>query len=172
MASRTTQLASRLSSAPSSPTLTSLQRRAAQAIRQNKRKRTRAEVQEAKREKWDIIQQKKGQNLGRKALIQNERRSRREDWELGHLAPNRALATAANPYGTIPSELSRGATVPKLWRRKEWGIEVGDRVVIVAKGHRDYGRIGKVERIVAESEEVAVERLNMVSMTQAEALTK
>ncbi|POS88080.1 hypothetical protein EPUL_000293 [Erysiphe pulchra] len=105
-----------------------------------------------------------------KALIQNARSVRREDWELGPLAPKRDVGDQKETYGAIDGHLIKG---PKLrreeaeFRMKDFGgkylsLFKGDRVVILEG--RDKGKIGKVLEIDRERAECTVEGLNLIDV--------
>lgn len=98
------------------------------------------------------------------------RQARREDWELGPLAPKRDVGDYKEKYGTISTNRLTG---PELERKdidkaletvggKHLHIVTGDRVVILEG--RDKGRIGKVKETSRERAEVTVEGLNMVCL--------
>ena len=91
--------------------------------------------------------------------LKTARQIRKEDYELGPLAPRRDVGKDAETYGTVDSVRFQRVTVPK-WKRKWCGIEVGDRVVLL-KG-RDQGKIGVVDDKDEESETFRVKDLNMV----------
>jgi large subunit ribosomal protein L24 len=121
-----------------------------------------------------------------RALTNRERRSRREDWIAGPLAPNRNTGPLAGKYGTVHSNLSVLPTYPKDEQKgpkgrghdvlgsendegKGWegygnegNLVEGDRVCIV-RGREDLrGRIGTIKTLTPERKEVTVERLNTV----------
>lgn len=91
--------------------------------------------------------------------IKTTRKNRKEDYDLGPLAPRRDIGKDAETYGTVDSIRFQRVTVPK-WKRRWCGFEVGDRVVLL-KG-RDKGKIGVVDEKDEESETVRVKDLNMV----------
>lgn len=170
-AARLAQSTTSSTSSSTSPTLAALHRRTALATRQATRRRTRDQDREERREGWKLRQEAASRNASRRELVRAERLARRQDWEMGALAPNRDLTAratyGATPYGALPGGLSRGTEVMKKLRTKEWGIVVGDRVVVVGEGHRDQGKIGKVVQVYEESEEVSVERVNVVRLVQS-----
>jgi large subunit ribosomal protein L24 len=104
------------------------------------------------------------------ANIVQERKNRREDYELGPLAPRRDVGSQKETYGTVSQWAMTG---PKLtWeQRKEMypdtalrylNIRVDDRVVLLQG--RDKGKIGKVLQIDRMKMEVVVEGLNLVRL--------
>lgn len=99
--------------------------------------------------------------------IKAARLARREDWELGPLAPKRDVGLKKDTYGTVNTMRLRGRELTLEERLKlnpEGGryptIVAGDRVVILQG--RDKGKIGKVAALDAARQEVTVEGLNMV----------
>ncbi|CAG8976502.1 hypothetical protein HYALB_00005999 [Hymenoscyphus albidus] len=92
---------------------------------------------------------------------------RREDYELGPLAPKRDVGDLKNTYGSIPSELSQGPSLYKPDRDEKlapWGgrylnITTGDRVVLLQGP--DKGKVGKISSIDKERAEVVVDGLNL-----------
>lgn len=94
---------------------------------------------------------------------------RRENWELGPLAPKRDVGSAKDTYGTIGSQRSRGQELAYN-NRIEMLKSVGGRYLTIVKGDRvvllegrDKGKIGTVAQTDAARGEVTVDGLNMVS---------
>ncbi|KAI9715957.1 MAG: hypothetical protein M1812_005591 [Candelaria pacifica] len=94
--------------------------------------------------------------------LKNARKARREDWELGPLAPRRNVGTDSDLYGATDPRRLRGPEIPEEKRIEFWNIVERDRVVII-KG-RDKGSIGRIKEVYKKSEEVIVEGLNMVDV--------
>jgi large subunit ribosomal protein L24 len=101
--------------------------------------------------------------------IKAARLARREDWELGPLAPKRDVGLKRETYGTISTSRLRGKELTLEERLKlnpDGGryptIVAGDRVVLLQG--RDKGKIGKVASLDAARQEVTVEGLNMVRL--------
>jgi large subunit ribosomal protein L24 len=99
--------------------------------------------------------------------IKAARLARREDWELGPLAPKRDVGLKKDTYGTISTMRLRGKelTLEERLKLNPDGsryptIVAGDRVVLLQG--RDKGKIGKVAALDAARQEVTVEGLNMV----------
>jgi large subunit ribosomal protein L24 len=101
--------------------------------------------------------------------LKQARLNRREDYELGPLAPRRDVGNWSETYGTINSQRARGQDLPKekleeklkFWGGKKFlNLRQGDRVVLLEG--RDKGKIGTVKDVNTRSAEVAVEGLNMV----------
>ncbi|KHJ35941.1 putative kow domain-containing protein domain-containing protein [Erysiphe necator] len=105
-----------------------------------------------------------------KSLIQNARIVRREDWELGPLAPKRDTGDEKETYGAIDGHLIKGPKLSKEEaeeRMKDFGgkylsLFKGDRVVILEG--RDKGKIGKVLEVDRERAECTVEGLNLIDV--------
>ena len=109
------------------------------------------------RAKWDF--QERQLVSKRTESIKAARLARREDWQLGPIAPRRDAGETTNTYGTVDMNLRQG--VPKAkWR--DWGIRVGDRVAIIEPKHRERGKIGTVTEVRKYKEHVIVEGLNLV----------
>lgn len=126
------------------------------------------------------------------ATIHAARKSRREDWELGPIAPWRAAAAYATVagdsqaasggaatgagtgtgatgtardefFGTFTARRLNPPKVPEKYRREDWFVREGDRVVVAEGREGVKGRVGKVKSVDKESETVIVEGINMVS---------
>lgn len=102
------------------------------------------------------------------SLLKQVRKDRREDWELGPLAPKRDVGDKKDTYGTVSSQRLRGPILEKKDAEeamKPFGgrylnIVKGDRVVLLEG--RDKGKIGKIITVNPKSVECTVEGLNMV----------
>lgn len=92
--------------------------------------------------------------------IKKARIARREDRELGPLAPRRDVGDLKDTYGTIESSRLRGPLKRPEDRKEAQLIVAGDRVV-VTEG-RDKGRIGEVSSVDRKRHEAIVKGLNMV----------
>lgn len=99
--------------------------------------------------------------------IKAARLARREDWELGPLAPKRDVGLNKETYGTLSTARLRGNALTLEERLKlnpDGGryptIVAGDRVVLLHG--RDKGKIGKVTALDAKRQQVTVEGLNLV----------
>jgi large subunit ribosomal protein L24 len=101
--------------------------------------------------------------------IKNAKLVRREDYELGPLAPRRDVGDSKETYGTIIGQRIRGQPldhrkiekVMEPFGGKYLNIVPEDRVVLIEG--RDKGKIGKVSKIDARNGELTVEGLNMVN---------
>jgi large subunit ribosomal protein L24 len=101
--------------------------------------------------------------------IQTARQVRREDWELGPLAPRRDVGSLKEAYGTINSQRTRGTLLNE--KEKERLLEpVGGKYLVFSKEDRvvllegrDKGKIGKIIAIDTARGECTVEGLNLVS---------
>jgi large subunit ribosomal protein L24 len=103
--------------------------------------------------------------------IKQRRAERREDWELGPLAPRRDVGDLKETYGTVSTQRMRG---PILDYRARWEAlkAVGGRYLTLVKGDRvvllegrDKGKIGKISSTDRRRAECTVEGLNMVCTT-------
>jgi len=100
--------------------------------------------------------------------IKAARLARREDWELGPLAPRRDVGDARDTYGTVNAQRTRGQLLNEKERKevlkhiggRYLNIVAGDRVVLLEG--RDKGKIGKITATDAKRGECTVEGLNMV----------
>jgi len=96
------------------------------------------------------------------------RRARREDYDLGPLAPRRDVGDLKDKYGTIGTHRMQGPELEKeeLEKRlasvggQHLNIVEGDRVVLLEG--RDRGKIGKIKAVDKKRAECTVEGLNMV----------
>ncbi|KAH6674492.1 hypothetical protein B0J14DRAFT_617202 [Halenospora varia] len=103
--------------------------------------------------------------------IRSGRHFRREDYELGPLAPKRDVGEWTDKYGTINSQRTRGDLMEKEKVKKELepfgghflNIVEGDRVVLLEG--RDKGKIGKIRSVDKRRAECTVEGLNRVDVS-------
>ena len=135
----------------------------AQAARRLARKKEGDARQEIKSRKREVGYRNKEQTTN----IKRARQVRREDWELGPLAPKRDIGFKKETYGTVNQIQLRGEKLSleeRLRVNPEGGkyanIVVGDRAVLLEG--RDKGKIGKVSNVDPHRQEVTVEGLNMV----------
>ncbi|OBT53651.1 hypothetical protein VE04_06102 [Pseudogymnoascus sp. 24MN13] len=101
--------------------------------------------------------------------IKNARSARREDYDLGPLAPRRDVGLKKETYGTIQTNRLNG---PKLTMEERLAVNpsggrfanivAGDRVVVLEG--KDKGRIGKVQSFDREKQQITVEGMNMVDV--------
>ena len=132
---------------------TAAKRQAARRIAKERNKRLSNEKRTAINENHQLARMRAG--IAKEARIR-----RKQDWELGPLAPRRDVGQSAETYGTSDQRLMQLPSVLQKNRTSRWLIKEGDRVVIV-KG-RDQGQIGNVTSINKASESVVVEGLNLV----------
>lgn len=109
-------------------------------------------------------------------VLKEARLNRREDYELGPIAPRRDVGDSVDTYGTIDAQRQQG---PKIVNKKDrakllepWGgikrlnIVKGDRVVLLQG--KDKGRIGVVGDVSKERAEVQVKGLNLIDVAVPE----
>lgn len=100
------------------------------------------------------------------ADIKTARQVRREDWELGPLAPRRDVGLKKDTYGTVETHRLQGKKLSFEERVKlnPLGdtIVKGDRVVLLEG--RDRGKIGKVQSVDSSTQMLTVDGLNMVQI--------
>ena len=118
----------------------------------------RADKTARQRERIDLVQL----DRDKRSLIRSSRLMRREDRDLGPLAPRRDVGAGAETYGTVGERIVKG--VKTVGKGKDYGIREGDRVVVVGAGERDRGRIGEVEEVRNGMGEVVVRGINMVCL--------
>lgn len=101
--------------------------------------------------------------------IKNARAARREDYDLGPLAPRRDVGLKKDTYGTIHSNQLHGQKLTMEERLevnpsggRYANIVPGDRVVVLEGA--DKGRIGKVQSFDKDKQQITVEGLNMVCL--------
>lgn len=92
--------------------------------------------------------------------IRNERNTRREDWLLGPLAPNRDVGLVTGAYGAMGVERRSLPDVRVKEREKYCNFVAGDRVCIVEGSER--GRIGEIKEVDRKSESVTLSGLKTV----------
>lgn len=141
------------------------ERQAARRLMKRKEKTTRMEGRERRRQEQFVRNQELSD-------VKAAQIARREDYELGPLAPKRDVGKAKDTYGTIHTNRMRGQELTPKQRKeinpegwKHSNIVVNDRVVLM-DGH-DKGKIGKVIELDTKRQEVTVEGLNMVSTSRA-----
>jgi len=139
-------------------------RRTQRVIQRTERRKQRQTVASHKAEKRKYLKQLQQKQTRDLNDIKAARNARIEDWNLGPLAPNRAVGRGAAKYGALEREQLQGVQLPELMRRKQWPIVVGDRVLITQGV--DKGQIGKVKELWKERDAVTVEGLNMVRLLQ------
>ncbi|KAH0536084.1 hypothetical protein FGG08_007011 [Glutinoglossum americanum] len=137
-------------------------RRTALAKAQHARKAQRR----SERLAWEARKAKLGEDRERSRLVYKDikqaRITRREDWELGPLAPLRNVGSAKETYGAMEVKRIRPTEVLQDERIKFWNIVEDDRVVVLEG--RDKGKIGAVKSLEKKSNTVTVEGLNMVDV--------
>ncbi|PGH27524.1 hypothetical protein AJ80_00765 [Polytolypa hystricis UAMH7299] len=90
--------------------------------------------------------------------VNTERKTRREDWMKGPLAPRRDVGDREGLYGTISGERTRAPAIPKEKQKSLVFLAAGDRVCVI-RG-RDKGRIGNVGSVDKESDTLTISGIN------------
>lgn len=137
-------------------------RRAKYAERQARKKFSKRKAFLESTEDWQRMQNTRRMVRQYNQNIVEARKNRREDWELGPLAPRRDAGDKSKTYGTYSVY---DFSLPELGKREQMKfvpISEGDRVVVV-KG-RDRGQIGEVQEIQRDRNGVRVQGLNMVDV--------
>jgi large subunit ribosomal protein L24 len=135
-----------------------------------RRLRKRKEIQKRERQKTDREQNA----FVRSEVMQNlksRRFERREDWELGPLAPRRDVGNKKDTFGAVSTQQLRGPTLTFPERKEKLkglggfrlNLVKGDRVVLLEG--RDKGKIGKITATDTWRAECTVQGLNMVGTT-------
>ncbi|KAI9760027.1 MAG: hypothetical protein M1835_000257 [Candelina submexicana] len=137
-----------------------IRQRTANAISQHKRKLAKVREQNAQIQRSIDARQYAPVGLQIQQDLRRARQARREDWELGSIAPRRDVGADTDTYGALDSRRLRGPEKPEKERIKFWNIVAGDRVVII--DGQDKGKIGLIGDVNKKTEEVIVEGLNMV----------
>lgn len=120
------------------------------------KKVAKAELKEFRKE---VFAMKKYQNGYKKEA----RIARREDWELGPLAPRRDVGDKAESYGSVTVNTIMFPDMPPslLKQQKKHHMKIGDRVVIL-KG-LDKGKIGIIREFKEDANAAFIEGLRLVS---------
>ncbi len=139
-----------------------LLRRAALAKRQAVRKARIQAEKKAYEERQVRHRELKEKGAAKADMLRNARIAKREDWELGPLAPRRGVGDEIETYGALPMALLRTRDVPEKCRPKFRNIVVGDRVVILEG--RDKGKIGTVSDIEEDRDMLTVRDMNLVRL--------
>ena len=150
-------------------TMQKVLRRSLLARNQALKKARKLEHQEFKKEKQNSLRESVVRQRVVNSFIKDERKTRREDWISGPLAPQRNAGAAKGIYGTLNMEASRIPTIPEKQREKYINFTVGDRVCAVRGRNR--GRIGEITEVDAGRMTVTVEGFNQVqSVRQCQSL--
>ena len=137
-------------------------RRAKYAERQARKKVNKRKAFLESTEDWQRMQQTRRIVRVYNQNIVEARKNRREDWELGPLAPRRDAGEKSKTYGTYSVY---DFSLPELGKKERMDfvpISEGDRVVVV-KG-RDRGRIGEVQELQRDRNGVRLDGLNIVDV--------
>ncbi|KAH9810104.1 ribosomal protein YmL40, mitochondrial [Teratosphaeria destructans] len=144
--------------------------RAERAHRVAAKKAARLATHRSNGEGWERGEATKRLTAAAARNIVAARQNRREDWELGALAPRRDVGKEAASYGAVEMWDFYIPDVDPKKRLKWYPIRAGDRAVVV-KG-RDRGRISVVQSIDEEKCGVTLKTLNMVDIKVPEYLRK
>lgn len=155
-----------------------LAKRTAQAQKQAVRRAKEVTRKEKTSLKWRNIRAVKGANAEVRDNIHSARKARREDWELGPLAPKRDLGF--NGYGAIHDQVRIDPSMSGLnqvkkevaERRCAWAgkpgqlnLAVGDRVVLLEGP--DKGKIDKIKGIDSQNGTVTLEQCHRVRLNKS-----
>jgi large subunit ribosomal protein L24 len=130
--------------------------RAVQRAEKRTQRKTEVNEKHAKKNYLAEVQRLRASKIGDIAAA---RKARIEDWNLGPLAPNRAVGRHASRYGALTDVQMQPILIPKHMRRKHHHIVEGDRVMVM-KGV-EKGKIGTVMHLHKEAEMVSLDGLNM-----------
>ena len=138
------------------------EKQAARRTARKKERSTRSWLSQVRRETKETYAQEVKQ-------LRAAQTARREDWELGPLAPRRDVGNDKAAYGTVDQnqlrlrmlDYDRRAEALKSIGGRFLNIVKGDRVVLLEG--RDKGKIGKITEVDLPRAACRVEGLNMVS---------
>ncbi|KAI9811937.1 MAG: hypothetical protein M1826_003009 [Phylliscum demangeonii] len=94
--------------------------------------------------------------------VRQARIARREDYELGPLAPRRDVGDLKDTYAAMDPRRTRGFIIAEEERKEAQPIVTGDRVVLIQG--RDKGRIGQVRSVDKQRHECVVAGLNQADV--------
>lgn len=169
-----------------------------QRILQGARRARRMKRMQKKEDKWTTwrgekaawqqqdIQMKKME----KGYIKDEAKSRREDWMLGPLAPNRNSGIHRNVFGTVDGSMANRPALPKDWTPKlplgykyigdsykgfkgttmAGNVALDDRVCVVHGPERLVGLIGTVTEVDNQTGMLKLRDINVVCIHRSYAL--
>jgi len=101
------------------------------------------------------------QNSAIQQVYRDERRYRRDEWQMGsRLIPRRDVGTSRQNYAHVSSEMWSFPDVPEHLRQP-MRISPGDKVVVMEGKER--GKIGKVKDVDEERQTVSIEEMNKVN---------
>ncbi|KUJ12017.1 uncharacterized protein LY89DRAFT_593978 [Mollisia scopiformis] len=134
--------------------------------------RRHAKRKETATREWAKSNREQDRHLRREAIdqLKQARLNRREDWELGSLAPKRDVGKSKDTYGTIHTQRMRGTLLHHKDRAEAFqpvggrylNIVKNDRVVLLEG--RDKGKIGKITAVDKARAECTVEGLNLIDV--------
>ncbi|KAF2720737.1 hypothetical protein K431DRAFT_285418 [Polychaeton citri CBS 116435] len=136
--------------------------RSQQAVKQAARQRERRNAVLDSAKSYERAKQRQRRRQVLTGTIKDARKSQKEGWELGELAPRRDTGVNGNLYGT---KQSFDIVPPPLEEknRPEWyHLRESDRVVVI-RG-REKGKIGRITNVQEESGSVMIERVNEIEV--------
>ena len=139
-----------------------LKRTRAVAIRNVKRRAARQTDAVQSDIRFNTKEQLKNQNASKMMHVKNEKKHRREDWEVGpRLAPRRDVGSLAEKYATVDQSIMQPLDKSMRDRKgvRTWLAE-GDRVVLLEG--KDKGKIGRVDSVNEDSQTVRLRSMNLV----------
>lgn len=147
-------------------------------IQQQESALKRAQKHIAKKKSKTLARETVEYNRERAGLVKAHKKARREDWQLGPLAPRRDVGEGAEGYGAVGRRMVRGVEMGGEKKggkegmmggrgmmeggKVDWGIRAGDRVCVTGRGERDEGRIGEVVEVREGMGRVVVRGVNLV----------
>nr|POE85497.1 hypothetical protein CFP56_43813 [Quercus suber] len=137
-------------------------RRAEYAAKRAAKKALKKKSLERYDETWSRSREQSQTIQRQNTIIREGRRHRREDWELGSLAPRRDVGDQKDVYGSVHVFDYWLPRIPEGKGPETWHISEGDRV-LVTRG-RDRGKIGVVARKDEDRGSVMVSGLNMIDL--------
>ena len=143
-------------------------RRTLMAEKQAARRAAKRAEMNARSHRWNLIETNTMRGQREREVLRNAHNARREDWEMGGLAPKRDIGVDRETYGTVDSALYEGKELRreernemlKQLKERYQTIVVGDRVVLLEGP--DKGKIGLVKSKNVKRGQLVVDGLNKV----------
>lgn len=136
--------------------------RTARAQRVATRKHARLKAHKDAGEAWERGQQIQRIAKANSTNIKTARRNRKEDWELGPLAPRRDVGDKVENYGAMSMYDVNPPELQEKDKPKWYPIAEGDRVVVVEG--RERGKIATVQEVLKDHGAVRLKGVNMVDV--------